>query len=215
MAEKIYCKEADYLLTVKGNQGGLEKSIRKTFDHAKKTDFKSMVFDEAETVDGGHGRVEKRKFYMLPSMYLFEQELKWRGLKSLIMIESERYDKSAGETTTENRYYISSLGVNAEKALRSIRAHWSAENNLHWCLDVGFREDECRSRIGDSAENFSMIRKIVLFLLKNEKTYSGIQSKLLKAAWSLDYILKGVVADKPCAGLGASNAALMNVFLAA
>ena len=97
-------------------------------------------------------------------MYLFEQELKWRGLKSLIMIESERYDKSTGETTTENKYYISSLGVNAEKALRSVIAHWNVENNLHWCLSVGFREDEPRSRIGDSVENFPLIRKIVLFL---------------------------------------------------
>ena len=191
IAEKIHDHGADYILAVKGNQGTLNDNLEKTFEIAQEKGFEAMVYDIAETVDGDHGRIETRTCYVLPSMYLFQQQIKWRGLKSLIMIRSERHEKSTGESTTENRYYISSLDVNAEKALRSIRSHWGVENNLHWSLDVGFREDECRSRIGDSAENFSLIRKIVLFLLKKEKAYKGgIQSKRLKAAWSQSYLLK-------------------------
>jgi predicted transposase YbfD/YdcC len=76
-------------------------------------------------------------------MYLFNFKLKWKGLQSLILVENERVNKATNEKAIEKRYYISSLKYDAAKIASITRKHWSIENNLHWCLDVGFREDEC------------------------------------------------------------------------
>ncbi|MFM9438460.1 putative transposase YbfD/YdcC, partial [Janthinobacterium sp. CG_23.3] len=74
---------------------------------------------------------------------------------------------------------------------QTVRAHWGIENCMHWVLDVAFREDDCRIRIGDAAQNFAILRRIALNLLKNEKTTKlGIASKRLKAGWSADYLAK-------------------------
>jgi predicted transposase YbfD/YdcC len=92
---------------------------------------------------------------------------------------------------TATRYYISSLETSPEYFQRAIRSHWGIENKLHWTLDVAFSEDASRKRIGNSAQNFSMINKIVLNLLKNEKTAKqGVKGKRLKAGWDNQYLLK-------------------------
>ncbi|MGD9109234.1 MAG: ISAs1 family transposase [Gammaproteobacteria bacterium] len=191
IADKIHFKGGDYLLAVKDNHKELKQAIEATFNFALKNDFNNMVYDKYESTDAGHGRVEQRACYVLPHMYLWKFKLKWKGLQSLVMVTSEVTNKATGEVRNESRYYISSLNMDAEKILSAIRSHWSVENNLHWCLDVGFREDECRSRIGDSAENFSLLRRIALMLLKKERTLKGgIQTKRLKAGWDKNYLLK-------------------------
>ena len=184
IAEKIYAQEGDYLLSVKDNQKNLKEAIALTFNKAIENEFKNMVYDSYKTTDADHGRVEIRQCYVLPHMYLGKFELKWKGLQSLAFIKSQTTDKATGTVKTEIRYYISSLRMEAKKILESVRQHWAVENNLHWCLDVGFREDECRSRIGDSTENFSIIRKIALMLLKKEYSLKGgIQTKRLNPSF--------------------------------
>lgn len=191
IAEKIHAGKADYVLAVKGNQGKLKQALEETFRIARERKFEAMVYDYHQTTDGDHGRIETRSCYVLPLMYLFNFRLKWKGLNSLILVENERINKGTGEKTIERRYYISSLKYDAAKIVAITRKHWSVENNLHWCLDVGFREDECRVRTGDAAENFSLIRKIALMLLKKEaSSKAGIQTKRLKAAWDMSYLLK-------------------------
>jgi len=191
IAEKIYNNGADYILAVKDNQGNLKEALEKTFNIAREKNFETMVYDYHQTVDGDHGRVETRNYYVLPLMYLFSFQLKWKGLQSLILVENERLNKSTGIKTTEKRYYISSLKASASKIAAAARQHWSVENNLHWCLDVGFREDECRVRIGDAAENFSLLRRIALMMLKKETTSKGgIHAKRLKCGWDRSYLLK-------------------------
>jgi len=191
IANKIQEQEADYILAVKDNQGALKKALENTFNRAKERNFEAMVYEKNQTIDCDHGRIETRTCYILPLMYLFQFELKWKGLKSLVLMESERINKATGETTREKRYYISSLKHSDNKIASGIRKHWGVENNLHWCLDVGFREDECRVRIGDATENFSLLRKISLMLLKKETTFKGgIQSKRLKSGWDRNYLLK-------------------------
>lgn len=192
IANKIHSQGGDYLLAVKDNQKDLRKSIETTFVLALASDFKSMAYDKHESMDAGHGRTEKRTCYVLPKIYMQQSKLiKWDGLQSLAMVVNEVINKISGEIEVESRYYISSLKTDAKKILDSVRSHWSVENNLHWCLDVGFREDECRSRIGDSAENFSLLRRIALMLLKKEHTLKGgIQTRRLKAGWDKNYLLK-------------------------
>ncbi len=72
-----------------------------------------------------------------------------------------------------------------------IRQHWGIENKLHWVLDVGFGEDLDRKRAGHAAQNFSILNRIALNLLKHDKSSQrGIKGKRLKAAWNIPYLLK-------------------------
>ncbi len=106
------------------------------------------------------------------------------------MVQAER-EVIGQAATTERRYFISSLAVNAKDALRCVRGHWSIENSLHWCLDIGFREDACRTRTGNGAANLAIVRHIALNLLKQEKRCTlGIKGKRLKAGWDERYLLK-------------------------
>ncbi|MDR3478333.1 MAG: ISAs1 family transposase [Gammaproteobacteria bacterium] len=115
--------------------------------------------------------------------------LKWKGLQSIAMVESKR--EVNGNVSIEKRYYISSLQPDAEIIGTAIRQHWSIENQLHWCLDITFREDECRVREGNAAGNFSIIRHIALNLLKQETTAKvGLKIKRSKAGWSHQYLAK-------------------------
>ena len=67
----------------------------------------------------------------------------------------------------------------------------STRHSLHWVLDIAFREDECRIRAGNAAENFGMLRHIALNLLKNDKLSKiGISAKRKKAGWDNDYLLE-------------------------
>jgi predicted transposase YbfD/YdcC len=89
------------------------------------------------------------------------------------------------------RYYISSLDGQAARLLDATRRHWAVENDLHWTLDLAFREDECRVRVGHGAENLAILRHMALNLLKQEKTAKiGIKAKRLKAGWDEAYLLR-------------------------
>jgi predicted transposase YbfD/YdcC len=135
--------------------------------------------------------VETRRCSVISDLSLIESLKEWTGLKTLVKIESERYIKNTGKTEKETRLYISSLQSNAELINRSVRAHWGVENSLHWVLDVGFNEDNSRKRTGFAAQNCSLLNRIALNLLKNEKTTKvGIRGKRLKAGWDNNYLIK-------------------------
>lgn len=124
-------------------------------------------------------------------MYLIENREEWKGLRSLIWVETERYDKCRQTALKEIRLYINSLEADADLINRSIRSHWGVENSLHWVLDVAFNEDHSRKRTGNAAQNFSLINRIALNLLKNEKSAKvGVRGKRLKAGWDNDYLLR-------------------------
>ena len=122
---------------------------------------------------------------------LLEKPFEWASLKGLVRIESERYHKVSGKIEREIRYYITSLKPDARRLNSVIRQHWGIENKLHWVLDVGFSEDLDRKRAGHSAQNFTLLNRIALNLLKQETTFKrGIKGKRLKAAWNHPYLLK-------------------------
>jgi len=146
-----------------------------------------------ETTDKAHGRIEKRKCTVLLAEYLPEFEKKWEGLKSIVRIESSR--QLNNKTSLEKRYYITSHLPDAEKIALAIREHWCVENQSHWCLNVSFREDDCRVRKGNAAGNFAIIRHIATNALKKETTAKvGIKNKRHKAGWSDEYLAKIVEA---------------------
>lgn len=122
-------------------------------------------------------------------MYLPQFKVKWNGLQSVARINSQR--QIGKQIIRESRYYISSLFPDAQKIASAIRQHWSIENQLHWSLDISFREDECRIRKGNAAENLAIVRHIALNLLKAEKTAKvGIKIKRSKAGWDQQYLAK-------------------------
>ncbi len=185
IAEKIIENEADYILAVKGNQGQLLTNIQDEFKFSKKIDTHTdMNLD--------HGRIETRTCSVMSDFQFIEDNNGWMGLKSIIRIDSIREFKNSTKPTEKStRFYISSKINNAEKFQTDIRSHWAVENKLHWVLDVAFSEDASRKRAGNSAQNYSVLLKVALNLLKNEKTEKqGVKGKRLKAAWDEKYLLK-------------------------
>jgi predicted transposase YbfD/YdcC len=188
-AEKIIKKGGDYLFSLKGNQGTLNDEVRLFLEDAKKNEFKDIHYDFVETTEKGHGRIEIRKYFQTDEVDWFEDRDSWTGLKSFGMVESTRI--IGDKTTTETRYFISSLPCNADKFAAAARGHWGTENGQHWCLDVGMREDESRIRIGNASENYGVLRRIALNLLKKEKSSKrGIRAKSRIAGWNREYLLK-------------------------
>lgn len=199
IAEKVKDLGADYIMGLKGNQETAHKEVEEYFADASAKDFKDVPHTFHETVDGSdHGRLEVRRVWASQELDWFADLAKWKGLSSIIMIESERTVGSA-ETSVERRYYYwSSHIVDAKIFGEMIRGHWGIENQLHWCLDVGFREDESRIRTDHGPENIALLRKIAMNLAKNERTHKkGIQAKRKLAAWSDAYLLKLLRAGLP------------------
>jgi predicted transposase YbfD/YdcC len=187
IAEQIINQGGEYVLAVKANQENLYNKAKDLFEQAKLMDFNAMWYKEYKTVEKDHGRIETRKYIVLPLMYFPEFSIKWKGLKSLIYVERERQVIGREKETV---YYMSSLPPQEEnKIAHAIRTHWGVENNLHWCLDISFREDECRVRKGHGAENLSIIRRFALNLLKSDKTIkAGIAVKRKAAGWDNSYL---------------------------
>jgi len=184
LAQQIAEKKADYILAVKQNQGHLLEEIKDSFQMLP-------VEAIAEETDGGHGRVEQRTCSVLGDLSLLEKASQWASLQSLVRIEAERFHKATGEIERETRYYISSLKPEASRLNRAIRQHWGIENSLHWVLDVAFHEDQSRKRAGHAAQNFSLLNRIALNLLKHDKeTKVGIRSKRLVAGWDNNYVVR-------------------------
>ena len=192
IAARIIAQQADYVLALKGNQGHLLDDVSDLFSTARAVQFKDVAHDYAKTTDKDHGRLETRRCWTIsaPSELVYIRDLKdWAELRSVIMLEATR--RSGQTTTTEIRYYISSLTPSAQQALSIVRTHWSIENEVHWVLDVAFREDDCRVRIGHGAQNFAILRHLALNLLKRESSVKvGIKTKRHKAGWSTDYLRK-------------------------
>jgi predicted transposase YbfD/YdcC len=184
IAQQIVDKQADYILAVKDNQGHLLEEIEDS--------FRMLAADAvAEEIDCGHGRVERRTCSVIADTSLVEKASEWASLQGLVRIQAERYHKATGKTERETRYYITSLKPEAKRLNSAIRQHWGIENKLHWVLDVGFGEDLCRKRQGHAAQNFSVVNRIALNLLKQDKTCKlGMHGKRLKAGWDNNYLLK-------------------------
>ena len=189
IAQQIIEQGGDYVLALKGNQGNLFEDVQQIFAQAQPQNFPGMEHDFYQTIDAGHGRIEKRRCWTLGQVeYLIDAE-QWSQFTSIAMVESVRHCE--GQTSREVRYYISSLSPDAQKLAESIRSHWGIENPLHWVLDVAFREDECRIRNGHAAENFTILRHLALSALNQEKTAKlGVKNKRYRAGWDNDYLLK-------------------------
>jgi predicted transposase YbfD/YdcC len=191
IATTIIDQGAEYVLALKGNQGGLFEDVQWLFEQAQAVQFQDVAHDFVQTIDKGHGRIEIRRCWTLAEAELdyLVQKPQWKGLKTVVMVQRER--KIDGQVSSETHYYISSLDSDAAKLLAAIRTHWTVENQLHWVLDVAFDEDACRIRTDYAPQNFSLLRHIALNLLGQDKTTkAGIAARRKKAGWDDAYLLK-------------------------
>jgi predicted transposase YbfD/YdcC len=189
IAEKIIDKDADYALALKKNHGDLYDDVELFFQSLKKAKPEEIPRSYFESVEGDHGRVEIRRHWVISDTDWIEDKALWKGLQGIGMVERERHIKD--HISCETSYYLISKKWDGEEFAKRVRAHWGIENKLHWVLDVAFREDECRKRAGNAAENFAMVRHIATNLLKQENSMKkSINVKRLQAGWDNSYLMK-------------------------
>jgi len=189
ITEKIQERGGDYVLGLKGNQGNLHAEAVNFFDQVLEVGAQEAGCCYAKSVEKGHGRIEKREIWVTSNLEWLDKAEEWKCLRSLICVRATRNEK--GRTTSERRYYISSLKAGAEKMGEIIRLHWGIENKLHWHLDVSFNEDKSKIRAGHGAENFSLLKRCVLNLVKADTTEKGsVSTKRRLAGWNPAYRLR-------------------------
>lgn len=177
--------KADYVLPVKGNHKDLLEDVKLLFDDAEQKNYKGFDADQFETKDDDHGRVEHRLYSVLDAEDLPIAK-EWEGMKSVGRVIRRRtfWDRSTFETC----YYIMSLEINAKLFAHAVRGHWGVENNLHWSLDVIFREDNSKYRDRVGAQNLSAVRKMGLGLLKtNGSAKKSLARKRFQALTSTEF----------------------------
>src|SRR6266404_2023150 len=170
LAEKIIARGGDYVLQVKDNQKNLAEVLREFFEQGQQAGFGSLKVERLEHVEKDHGRLETRRYTWINDISWMDKEMRksWKKLGGVGMIESVR--QTGEKISTEVHYSIGSCGISTvDMFAKASRAHWGIENKLHLVLDVVFREDNCRARTGNSARNFSVLRKFVLTALRKEE----------------------------------------------
>lgn len=189
----IIQRGSNYIIALKKNQKNSYELAKKIIDGYENRDVIINRVTRHTSQNTGHGRIETRICTVVSYGSVMEKMFddKFLGLKSIIGVRSERVIIATGECTEEKRYYITSLpNTNPEEIASAIRQHWSIENNLHWQLDVTFREDYSK-KVQNAARNFSAATKMALSVLKSDKTTKGSMNlKRLKAGWDEKYLAK-------------------------
>lgn len=186
IVDKILQKNAHYVVGLKGNQGTLHDDVKLLFDN-KPSHIKFFTF---ETIEKGHGRIEKRKCTVTQNIaWLREHHARWKGLCSIIEIESTREIKE--NISIEKRYYISSHKAEPAILNNVIRQHWGVENKLHWILDICFGDDQSRIRKGNAPSNMAIIKKTAINLLqiiKKDRPRISLKRMRKLAGWDNDFL---------------------------
>jgi predicted transposase YbfD/YdcC len=195
--EAIRKQQADYVITVKGNQETLHKQIKDAFASAHASSFAALTpeqWDSYQVSEEGHGRTETRSYWLVTAPAVLKAcnpDGRWRDLGAIGMVRAERTVK--GKTSVEERYFITSLSGNARTFGDAVRVHWEIENVVHWTLDVVFRQDAARVMVGHGPENLAVMQHLALNLLKQEPSKQSIRVKRLRAGWDKEFLAKLLV----------------------
>lgn len=177
---------ADYVLSLKGNRGSLHRHVEALFADAAQKNFRGVK--RFQSKDTAHGRIEYRLVRALPLDELPPRiAATWTDLKTAVLVERIRV---ADAVTLDRAYYVTSHAPDPKQLAAKIRGHWSIENQLHHCLDVTFAEDRRRIHDENGAQNFALITRYALSMIKREPTKMSVAMKRRKAAWGQTYILK-------------------------
>jgi len=194
ISKKIISHKADYVLAVKGNQKTLHTDIGLLMEH----EIFPMDKDELRkngqyerTIEKGHGRIETRECFISRDIHWLSTGTNWDGLAGFGTIVSKREVFGKNPTFSSRSFIFSLKSTDAAELLRIVRSHWAIENNLHWSLDVTFKEDDSRATIDNSPENLNILRKEALRLMGQETSFkASMRMKRLRCAWDLDYAFK-------------------------
>jgi len=192
IADKIVKKGADYVFSLKGNQESLHDAVKEYWDmldfNKPESKAKHIRFRSVSTYDQKHGRKETRDYAASDDVnWLREQFPKWKSINSIGVVESTR--DTGEDVKTERRYFVSSLGADAEQFAHAVRSHWGIENRLHYMLDVIYREDACRVRKDYSPRTLALIRKIALTIARSDKeSKTSVRGRVQQMTWSEDYL---------------------------
>jgi predicted transposase YbfD/YdcC len=178
IAKQITGAESDYVFGLKGNQSSLHDDVKLYFETEK-------AKQKATTRNKGHGRVETREYFLETEIGWLADKASWPGLNAIGMVKSSVWEKEI--LREESRFFVTSL-TDVNVFAGAVRAHWGIENSLHYCLDVVFHEDACRTRKDNSAENFSVIRKIALNILKLFPAKMSLARKRRKCEYDADFM---------------------------
>lgn len=190
IAEKIISKNADYILALKENQKSMYRDVKLYLDDIRKDKDVINSSDYYKTIEKGHGRIESRTCVISEEIGWLNGKEDWVGIRGIGAIYCEVEEN--GQKSKQSHYFIYSCkGLTAKELMGHKRSHWSIENNLHWVLDMAFREDESRARKENSAENFNVLRQIALNILKSENSFKGsITDKQFKCLLDSSYLNK-------------------------
>lgn len=189
IAGKIRQGGGHYVLQVKENQPTLYEEVSSFFLDRLENDFAGEPCRRHATRDKGHGRRDERDYCIAPVPEDFPLREQWPDLKALGM--AIRETECQGESSCEVHYYILSRYVSGKRFAEAVRGHWGIENNLHWQLDVTFREDDLHIYKGHAPANMSILMRTALSLLKHEETNGGsVQTKRMVAGWNDAYLEK-------------------------
>lgn len=193
IARQIVEQGADYVLALKDNHEQLHDRVVRAFADATAAVGTTLPLADLTphtTHDKGHGRIEQRRCWAIgdPDYLAFiDPDRAWSNLRSVVLIESTRHVGT--QVSTEARHYLSSLPADATALSAAIRSHWGIENRLHWVLDVTFREDDCRVRVGHAPENLAIVRHFALNLVRREPSRrASVATKRLCAALNDSYL---------------------------
>lgn len=190
IAEQITTEDADYILALKGNHPTLLSQAQTGFETAQARQWENVEHTQHQETETGHHRIESRTIWQIPASQVFSKnQLKqWAGLQSLVVVHSHR--RLWNKDTSETRYFLSSLSTHAQTFARYIRAHWGVENQLHWCLDVVFKEDASRIRKDHAPRNLSVLRRLALNLLRQEPSKGSLAMKRYRAGLDDQFMLQ-------------------------
>ncbi|QDV35710.1 ISAs1 family transposase [Tautonia plasticadhaerens] len=187
IARTIRGRKADYVLALKANHEHLFEQVVAFWDGVSPRLMRGPEIGYHREWSEGHGRDEFRRYWATSDLSRLKGREEWEGLRSVVMIEAERF--IGDKLSVETRYYLSSLENDAKLLNEAVRSHWAVENSLHWVLDVTFDEDRSRIRKENAPENFGLLRRLALCLLKKESTSRrSIKGKRLQAAWDDGYL---------------------------
>jgi predicted transposase YbfD/YdcC len=187
IARTIRGRKADYILALKANHERLFEQVVAFWEAGYSRRMKGPDIRYHRQWNESHGRFEARRCWAASDLDWLEGRAEWEGLRSVVFIESERFIGEA--LSVETRYYLSSLPNDAKVLNEAVRSHWGVENSLHWVLDMTFHEDRSRIKKENAPENFGLLRRLALCLLKKETTSKrSIKGKRLRASWDEGYL---------------------------
>ncbi len=202
IVKQIREKKADYLLPLKANHGNLYQALNAWHQRMKTVNWQDIQYDSAASLEDSHGRHEQRQLWAVPVTELLDhpqlcQELSpWQDITTVVVIWRRR--RTFRKEVTEVHFFLSSLEADAQRLMELIRGHWSIENQLHWSLDVVFKEDCCRTRTGNGARNLGLLRRLAISLLNQENTYkASLKRKRYRALLNNDYLCSILAAALP------------------